>query len=207
MNYKDIDDGELFMLVCEDDESAKELLFNKYKYIIDLTIKKYSYSAKLLGIDYKDMYGEALIGFTDAINNYNEAKNANLNTFITRCVNSRLKKYIIHNKTLRNRINSETFSLDHIYDEFGISLSDMVSDNNQNDPLHNMLEEESTKELIELIKKELSDFESQVFDLLISDFNYTEIASILEKTPKQIDNTMQRIKGKVKRVLSSKNAV
>ena len=207
MNYKDIDDGELFMLVCEDDESAKELLFNKYKYIIDLTIKKYSYSAKLLGIDYKDMYGEALIGFTDAINNYNEAKNANLNTFITRCVNSRLKKHIIHNKTLRNRINSETFSLDHIYDEFGISLSDMVSDNNQNDPLHNMLEEESTKELIELIKKELSDFENQVFDLLISDFNYTEIASILEKTPKQIDNTMQRIKGKVKRVLSSKNAV
>ena len=207
MNYKDIDDGELFMLVCEDDENAKELLFNKYKYIIDLTIKKYSYSAKLLGIDYKDMYGEALIGFTDAINNYNEAKNANLNTFITRCVNSRLKKYIIHNKTLRNRINSETFSLDHIYDEFGISLSDMVSDNNQNDPLHNMLEEESTKELIELIKKELSDFENQVFDLLISDFNYTEIASILEKNPKQIDNTMQRIKGKVKRVLSNKNAV
>ena len=37
MNYKDIDDGELYMLVCEDDENAKEILFNKYKYIIDLT--------------------------------------------------------------------------------------------------------------------------------------------------------------------------
>ena len=39
MDYKDIDDGELFMLVCEDDENAKEVLFNKYKFIIDLTIK------------------------------------------------------------------------------------------------------------------------------------------------------------------------
>ena len=31
MDYKDYDDGELFMLVCEDDENAKEILFNKYK--------------------------------------------------------------------------------------------------------------------------------------------------------------------------------
>ena len=206
MDYKDIDDGELFMLVCEDDENAKEVLFNKYKYIIDLTIKKYSYSAKLLGIDYKDMYGEALIGFTDAINTFNSDKDANLNTFISRCVSSRLKKFIIHNKTKRNRINNETFSLDHVYDEFGISLSDIISDNHKNDPLHNMLEEENENELIDLIKKELSTLESQVFDLLINNFNYIEIASILEKEPKQIDNTMQRIKVKVKKILNNKSA-
>ena len=204
MEYKDIDDGELFMQICENDENAKEVLFNKYKYIIDLTIKKYSYSAKLLGIDYKDMYGEALIGFTDAINNFNSEKDANLNTFITRCINSRLKKFIIHNKTLRNRINTDTFSLDHVYDEFGITLSDVISDNHKHDPLHNMVEEESKSELIELIKKELSSFECQVFDLLINNFNYVEIASILEKTPKQIDNTMQRIKVKVKKILKNK---
>ncbi len=204
MDYKDIDDGELFMLVCEDDENAKEILFNKYKYIIDITIKKYSYSAKILGIDYKDMYGEALVGFTDAINNYNSEKEANLKTFISRCISSRLKKYIIHNKNLKNRINNETFSLDHVYDEFGISLSDVVSDNHKNDPLHNMLEEENATELLQLIKKDLSDFECQVFELLINSFNYIEIASILEKTPKQIDNTMQRIKGKVKKVLNNK---
>ena len=207
MDYKDIDDGELYMLVCEDDENAKEVLFNKYKYIIDLTIKKYSYSAKLLGIDYKDMYGEALIGFTDAINNFNSTKDANLNTFISRCINSRLKKYIIHNKTLKNKINSETFSLDHVYDEFGVSLSDVVSDNNQNDPLNNLLEQENEDELINLIKKELSGFEIQVFDLLISNFNYIEIANILEKTPKQIDNTIQRIKTKVKKILENKDSI
>ncbi len=205
MDYKDIDDGELFMLVCEDDENAKEILFNKYKYIIDLIIKKYSYSAKILGIDYKDMYGEALVGFTDAINTFNSDKDANLKTFISRCVNSRLKKYIIHNNNLKNKINSETFSLDHVYDEFGISLGDTISDNHKNDPLHNMLEEENQTELISKIKNELSGFECQVFDLLISDFNYIEISSILEKTPKQIDNTIQRLKSKVKKVLDNKN--
>lgn len=203
MDYKDYDDGELFMLVCEDDENAKEILFNKYKPIIDTIVKKYMYSATLLNIEFKDLWGEAMVGFTDALNNYDANKETSLSTFIYKCVNSRLTKAIVHAKTKRNKFNNDTYSLDHIYKDFGVSLEEMISDDNKNDPLTNMVDEEKTNELIKDIRDSLSNFESQVFDLLINNFNYMEIANILDKEPKQIDNTIQRIKGKVKSILNN----
>ena len=202
MDYKDYNDEELFMLVCEDEESAKEILFNKYKHVIDITIKKYAYAAKKYGLDYKELYSEALVGFTDAINTYDSHKNAGLNTFITLCINSRLQKLFKHVKTDKNKLNNDTYSLDHVYDELGVSLSEVISDNHKNDPLTNMLEEEKEQELEAKIKNGLSDFECQVFELLINNFSYTEIANILEKSPKQIDNTIQRLKGKVKKIIN-----
>ena len=56
-------------------------------------------------------------------------------------------------------------------------------------------------EIIEIARKELTDFETQVFELRISNFGYKEIAEILEKDIKAIDNARQRIKAKLKKVL------
>ena len=64
-----------------------------------------------------------------------------------------------------------------------------------------MLEEEKEQELETKIKNGLSVFECQVFELLKNNFSYIEIANILEKSPKQIDNTIQRLKGKVKKII------
>lgn len=203
MDYKDYNDGELFMLVCEDDENAKEILFNKYKPLIDVIVKKYIYSAKMLNIELKDLYGEAMLGFTDALNNYDATRETSLATFMNKCIHSRLTKAIVHAKTKRNMFNNETYSLDHTYGDLGISLSEIISDEQKNDPLINMVDEEKTNELVSKIKKELSSFENQVFDLLINSFNYMEIASILDKTPKQIDNSIQRIKNKVKAIVNN----
>ena len=201
MDYEEFDDGELFMLVCEDDETAKEVLYNKYKYIIDIIVKKYSLNAKNLGVEYKDLYGESLLGFTDAINNYDANRETSLKTFISMCVNSRLQKVILHAKTKKNMINKEAFSLEHTYED-GATLEEILSDNEKNDPLRSMVDEESTNETIESIKNELSELEKQVFDLLINGFNYLEIAKILDKTPKQIDNSIQRMKSKAKKILN-----
>ncbi|MBQ4583297.1 MAG: sigma-70 family RNA polymerase sigma factor [Bacilli bacterium] len=204
MEYKDFDDGELFMLVCEEDETAKEILYNKYKHVIDIIMKKYIYNARMVGIEYKDLYSEALIGFTDALTTYNADKESSLKTFISMCINSRLQKAIIHAKAKKNKFNNETYSLEHVYGELGVPLEDIISDNSKNDPLTSMMDEEGYLELIETIKSSLSDFEVQVFELMISGFNYVEIANLLDKTPKQIDNTIQRLKSKVKKILDDK---
>ena len=51
MDYKDIDDGELLHMLHESSEDAKDILFEKYKYIIDIEIRKYTNVAKKLGYD------------------------------------------------------------------------------------------------------------------------------------------------------------
>ena len=59
------------------------------------------------------------------------------------------------------------------------------------------------KDLNKKIKDVLTEFEYQVFELLISGFKYKEIASILDKDGKSIDNAIQRLKVKIKEIIKS----
>ena len=51
------------------------------------------------------------------------------------------------------------------------------------------------------IRSTLTEFELQVFDLMVSSFTYREIADMLDRDKKQIDNAIQRIKTKVREKL------
>lgn len=201
MDYKEYSDSELCSMICENNEDAKEILFKKYKYIIDIIIKKYSLSAVKVGIEYNDLYQEALVGFTDALNSYNENKEASIATFITLCVERKLQNTILKAKTIKNKMFLQALSLDYQEDSES-PLSEIISDNSKNDPLNNMTNDESYIELIEKIKKELSSGEYEVFTLMVSGLNYIEIAEQLNKNPKQIDNAIQRIKSKIKRIVN-----
>ena len=59
--------------------------------------------------------------------------------------------------------------------------------------------------MIKDLKKEFTDFESQVFDLKKNGFGYREIAEALEVDSKKIDNAIQRIKTKIKNYLQNKD--
>ena len=63
-----------------------------------------------------------------------------------------------------------------------------------------MSSEERKKEIMDFAKKEMTYFEQQVFELKINGFEYKEIAVILDKDAKSIDNALQRIKLKLKKV-------
>jgi len=201
MDYKEYSDSELCSMICENNEDAKDILFKKYKYIIDIIIKKYSLSAVKVGIEYNDLYQEALVGFTDALNSYDENKDASIATFITLCVERKLQNTILKAKTIKNKMFIQALSLDYQEDSES-PLSERISDNSKNDPLNNMTNDESYMELIEKIKKELSNNEYEVFTLMASGLNYMEIAEQLDKNPKQIDNAIQRIKSKIKKIIN-----
>ncbi len=201
MDYNEYNDNELIMLINEESEEAKDILFKKYKYIIDIEIKKYLTISKILGYDYNDLYQDALVGFADAINNYEQDKESSMATFITMCVDRRLQYSIRRINTKKNKMHSESLSLDHIYDNSALPLTDTLSDNSVNDPLLKLMNEEEYKELNKKIRKVLSDSEYEVYEYLIKGLKYNEISNILNKEPKQIDNAIQRIKNKIKKIL------
>ena len=203
MNNKDISDSELINLANEESEEAKEILFEKYQYIINLIIKKYIIASKKYNVEYNDLYQEALVGFTDAINRYNDTSSS-LPTFITLCVDRRLQVIIKKASRLKNKIMNSSLSLEHVYDNYEQPLMDLLSDENKNNPLHNLEDDENCKVLINEIEKNLSSNEKEVFYLMLKNYNYLEIAEILNKTSKQIDNCIQRIKSKSKNILIKK---
>ena len=91
-------------------------------------------------------------------------------------------------------------SLDYDYDKQGLPLIDVLGDENA-DPLIKFSEIEQEANLRRNIEEQLSENEKQVFNLLLKGLNYKEIATLLDKNEKQIDNTIQRIRGKVRQLL------
>lgn len=205
MSYDDYSDSELYSMICESSEEAKDILFEKYKYIIDIVIKKYAFTAMKYGFEYKDLYQEALVGFSDALNSYKDDKNAQMSTFITLCVERRLQNVIHKAGRIKNRILLESLSLDHVYEQYEIPLKDLISDNSSNDPFVNIAKDEEMDELIQYIEKSLSSNEYEVYKLLISGLSYNQIAEALHKSPKQIDNAIQRLKNKIKEILKERD--
>ena len=92
--YEVTNDNELLYLLGEENEDAKDILYEKYHYIIALIVKKYVPYCHKLGLEYKDFYQEALLGFADALAKYDEAKNTGLPTFITMCVERRIRELL-----------------------------------------------------------------------------------------------------------------
>lgn len=201
MEYQEFSDQELIGMICESNEDAKEILYMKYKYSIDAVLKKYIYTAKKLGIEYNDLNQEGLVGFADALNCYDETKNTRLSTFISLCVERRLQNAVLKAGRLKNKLLLESLSLDHEYGEHQIPLRDMISDESASDPLQGITKEEEFLELLESIKQVLSNQEYEVFGWMRRGLNYQDIALIINKTPKQVDNAIQRIKAKIRTIL------
>lgn len=197
-------DEQLIDLVHENSEDAKSVLFDRYKDKIDYLIRKYIVVAKTLGIDIKDLNQEALVGFTDAILNYIPGKEASLSTYICLCVERKIKKACIKASTSKHQAMKDTLSLDYTYDDINIPLKELIEDVDS-DPLIKITEKERYEELLEKIRASLTDNELPVFELMILGLGYKDIAEVLDKESKQIDNAIQRIKGKIKKILEERN--
>lgn len=193
-------DSEIVNLVCEN-EDATDLLFEKYKYIIDILINKYRAVLKYHNLDLNEVKQDATIAFMDAVNAYNQDKNASLQTFITICVNRRLQNTIRKSSTIKEQILRESFSLDYTYgDEEEITLADIISEENSN-PEIKIINREEMDNLLKKIEQSLSPFEKEVFDLMINNFQTDEISELLNEPIKKIYNTTQRIRDKIKKML------
>ena len=203
-NYNEFNDSELCMMIKENNEDAKDIMYSKYNYIITSILKKYIGIIKKLNLDYHDVYQEAMFGFLDAIDKYDENKDASIKTFISLCVTRRVNAAIIKASRVKRKIEQEALSIDYTYDDSNLPLQELISDKNANNPLEQMTKTEEINSIIKRIKSSLSSNEEEVFNLMLNDLDYQQIAIILNKSPKSIDNAMQRIKMKVKKILNDR---
>lgn len=194
-------DEETLINLAKTSPDAKNELYKKYKYIEDILIKKYFNLANTLNIDMNELISEAAYAFSDAINSYQDDKNAKLSTFISLCIDRRLQKLIKKYNSEKAKVLNNTYSLDYNYNDEGLTLKDLISDDSVNDPLNKLAEEQEYNELLDKIKVSLSDSEYEVFKLYSNGFDYQTIALITNKNAKQIDNTIQRLKHKIRDIL------
>lgn len=196
MNYRDYNDFELLSYIAENNEEANDIIFKKYEPLISSIANKMYCYCRNSGIELNDLIQEGRLGLNIAINNYNANKNVTFYTYARTCIERNIITMVVQSKRLKHKFLNESLSLEYNDDE-KYRLDSIISDNSLN-PEKRILDCESERELIDSIKSVLTDFEQQVFELKLSAFSYKEIAEILEKDAKSIDNALQRIRFKVK---------
>jgi RNA polymerase sporulation-specific sigma factor len=84
-------------------------------------------------------------------------------------------------------------------EESGLTLADTLEGEQEQDPERLLIQQENYKDFFSRLEKILSPMEQQVCDLYLQGMDYRQIAACLKKSPKSIDNALQRIRGKIRK--------
>ncbi len=128
--------------------------------------------------------------------------NTTFYTFAKTCIERKIITAVIATRRLKHKFLNESLSLNIESDGKSISLDEFLGDNGSN-PEYVLLDVENYNYILDKISEELTVLEKQVFSLRISGLSYKEIADILSYKEKVIDNCLQRIKAKAKKVLKN----
>ena len=160
-------------------------------------IKELLYKYEIKGIDYNDLYQEGMLGLMNAIEHYNTSKNILFYTFACVCIKSSIISELRRTFRNKNKYFNESVSFEELTDKSSL-INDLFVDSNSN-PDSILINREEEKEFIDNFKYILTLREKEVFELKMNDFTNDEIAAVTNKSKKEIENTLFRIKSKYKK--------
>lgn len=204
-NYEQAKDEELVLMAQNGDDAAQEYLLDKYKSLVRAKSRAYF----LIGADSEDIIQEGMIGLYKAVRDYNEERNASFRSFAELCVNRQmitaikaatrqkhqpLNSYVSLNKPVYEEESEQTY-MDFLQSSSSALLN----------PEALLIGQENKNFLENQMVKSLSSFETRVLVLYLQGRSYFEIAHVLNKSEKSIDNALQRVKKKLEKFLEEKN--
>ena len=198
--YDDYNDNELIYLIYDFNEEANRILHEKYYKIIKIKVAKYRALAKRIGLDACDLMQEGLLGLEEAINSYRDNKDMKFSSFANMCIERQILSVVNYHSRKKHTFLNDSCSID-AEDEKGRTMLD-YSLKSDIDPLMMMEKEEEKNSIYDLMTKDLSKLEKEVFELKLNGLDYREIARLLNKSYKSIDSALQRIRFKLKKILN-----
>lgn len=170
-------------------------------------VRAISRSYFLAGGEQDDLYQEGMIGLLDAIKNFDLSRGGfdshEFKAFASVCIKRQILDAIKHANTQKNQAlnNYVSFTQKNSDDEeFELQFNNLSAIGCAQDPESVILSKETNNELIKNLNKVLSAFEKEVLELYLQGDSQSQIAARLEKSVKQIDNTIQRIKTKARQI-------
>lgn len=148
------------------------------------TIRHFASGAARPGLDFDDAVQEGLIGLFNAIQTYETDKNASFSTYASTCI----QNAIISAQRMAGRKKHSPLN----------QSVPLPEEESTPGPEEQAIVNERVQITLAKIETELSFFERNVLFLYLEDFSYKEIAEKLGKTPKAIENALQRLRRKLR---------
>lgn len=188
-------DEQLVKMAQEGSDTAEEILIEKYKGMVKNKAKTYY----IAGADSEDVVQEGMIGLFKAIRSFDAERQTAFKTFADTCVNSQILSAIKKANRKRHKPLNESVPLEKNQEDEkdGALLDQMINTSSNNDPEVLLIIQEIMDYLRAYDNRLFSDFERQVLREKMKGMNYIEIAELLGRSPKSVDNALQRIKKKI----------
>ena len=199
--YERMTDEQLIGELRGGDQGVMDFVMVKYKSMV----RKKARAMYLLGGENEDLIQEGMIGLIKAVRDYNPEQGASFQSFAELCVSRQMYSAIEASKRKKHLPLNSYVSLYESGDAEGndkkTPLIDMIEPVRENDPETLYFSREYTEAFVEQLKEQLSPLENHVLYLHLVGTDYRTIAEILEKSPKSIDNALQRIRTKAGKML------
>jgi len=202
-DYRGVSDEELIVRLRDGEGCVTDYLMNKYKNLVRSKAK----SMYILGADSEDLIQEGMIGLFKALRDYDIGRDASFLTFADLCVSRQMYTAVQASRRKKHTPLNSYVSLYSDVTQKGESggeqteLVNVLCSLSDKSPEEEWIDRENLELLQKTIDRELSSFEKQVLDLYITGMGYVQIAHVLGRDEKSTDNALQRIKGKLKKVV------
>ena len=194
--YERYSDEELIAMMHRGKPEIMDYLMEKYKNLV----RKKARAFYLMGGDNDDLIQEGMIGLFKAVRDYAPERESSFAGFADLCIVRQMytaveasgrKKHIPLNSYIS--LYSGTVGRR----EHEIPLQDVLPDPKEGNPEELVIDRENQEQMQKKLKKRLSKYEKLVLDAYLGGKGYREIGELLGKSPKSIDNALQRIKKKM----------
>lgn len=199
--YETMKDEQLIRSLREGETAITDFIMDKYKSMV----KKKARAMYLLGGENDDLIQEGMIGLFKAVRDYDLEQDTSFYSFAELCVSRQMYTAIKNSQRQKHMPLNSYVSL---YEQGGEAeegkqtpLIDQLQSLKDNNPEELFLDKEYLATLESELKERLSDLENRVLYLHLMGEDYRSIAKLLDKSPKSIDNALQRIKQKISTIL------
>ena len=190
--YENISDEDLIVRLRGGESGISDYLMEKYKGLVEQKAR----AMFLIGGDNDDLIQEGMIGLFKAVQDYQPEKEASFQTFARICIDRQIYNAIKSSNRQKHQPLNTYISLSAEDDEN--TLDDIWAQS----PETIVIDQENRRFLEEEISRSLSSMEKKVLEYYLEGCSYVEISHLLEKSPKSIDNALQRIKAKIREQIS-----
>jgi RNA polymerase sporulation-specific sigma factor len=167
-----------------------DLLLQKYKPLV----KKKAAAYFLIGGDRDDLIQEGMIGLYKAIRDYDQNAGSPFHAFALLCINRQILSAVKASARQKHIPLNTSLSLNNP-DETPFEANYAQS------PEALVVGRESYNDIDLFLQKHLSSLEYTVLMSYLEGQSHTETAELLNKNAKSIDNTLQRVRRKMKKML------
>ena len=188
----DLSDNDLQRLAVQGDRAAEESLATRYMQLVRACARPLF----LAGGDSEDLSQEGMFGLLSAIREFDPSLGVSFRSFAEHCIRMKLYSAVKTASRQKHQPLNDSMPLEQLSDDPSSQLS-AAPELFRRSPEDLVLARESKEELKTLFAQRLSPMEKRVLDLYLDGLSYRNIAQVLQKDEKAVDNAVQRIRRKL----------